>query len=162
MDVEDLMDSDQRILAHSNRAGNRMSFDFGEGFGPPLVAQFDEVNFGTISYWCNLVRGEYSARKDRQEAEKNRAAATVRSAPVEADPPAGNSGGSGLPVAANVEGVKAAMAAGIESSLADLGRQRARLQSDIRTAEHELAALHRSLSDLDDLVGYYEGLKEKL
>lgn len=156
------MDSDQKILAATQKQGNRLSFNFGEDLGPPLIGQFDELNVHSLTQWCNAVRGAYSARKDRQEAEKNREAAIVRGTSEQANPDAGVASGSGLPVPENVEGVKAAMAAGIESALVDLGRRRAKVQSDLRTLDHERAALYRSLSDIDDLVGYYEGLREKL
>lgn len=166
MDVSDLLDSDQRILAHSKRLVDNgqsvITFDWGDG-SPPFKGLLPaELSANVLQEWCAAVRGAYNARQDRPTPKKDREAAVVRGAPEQADPPPRDTGGSGLPIPQDVESVKATLAAGIEATLAELGRRRAKVQSDIRTLEHERAALHRSLSDIDDLVGYYEGLKEKL
>jgi hypothetical protein len=70
-DIEDILSSDVKIIDITKRInGNFVWPGHLMPDGRQIVLQAPEkVDANTMMTWCNLLRGEYSARKDRKEAE---------------------------------------------------------------------------------------------
>ena len=160
MDASDLLDSDQRIMAATTVRDGVLSFNFGDG-QPPLRGTLDGVlNSKQIIQWCNAVRSTYRARQDSKENQAASPAPVVQEAHGQVHAAPAVSSGGGLPVEEGVEGVKAAMVAGIESSLAHLGRREVALLEE--RGDHVLALerLDVELASLAETTRYYQKLKE--
>lgn len=165
MKVEDILDSDKRILDATRKDTQNgqhvLVFDFGE-LGTLTGAVPEKLDASIITEWCMAVRREYNARNNKPKAESVSKAADVRSPPDKAAADAGQPGGSGPAVPADLQGAKAAMEAGIESTLVELARRRAQIEARSHELNREVAALRVELSNLDDMVGFYNSLKAGL
>lgn len=164
MDIADLLDSDQRILAHSTRVQENgttlLTFDWGDG-SPPLKGVLPEkLDASILVEWCTAVRRAHNARENSKATKKDRPTADVLGTPVRADAPTEERGGGTLPVPKGDESPQEALAKWIESSLTDLGRQREVLGSSLAKLATERDALMKKLSALDDRVAYFLNLQE--
>lgn len=142
-------------MAHTVVKDGMLVFDFGDG-SPPLMGRVDgKLDRAQAVQWCNSVRGTWRARQDSKEAEEVRKAEAISRAPKPEDRSPEVPAGSGLPIAADGEDPQAALAAGIEATLAELDRRAA----DI---EGELAASLAELDRVTALRDFYRRLRKKV
>ena len=162
MDVSDLLDSDQRIMGHTQVRNGMLVFDFHDGETPIRGTIDGKLDGKQIVQWCNAVRSEYRARQDRKE---NQGYSPKKAIPVphEREGGSANDGGGGaVPVAEDVQGAKAALEAGIESSLVSLGRRRAEASQNLAAHLAEIGRLEQYISGLDDTIEFYTTMKRNL
>jgi regulator of extracellular matrix RemA (YlzA/DUF370 family) len=154
-DIEDLLSSDVKIIDITK---NINGFLVWPGHlmpdGKQIVLQAPEkMDASTMMQWCNILRGEYRARKDRKEAEAKARAEAARVVDERNTPAPIDTGSSVRPVEASGEGREESVEELLQAKIASLER----------TVEHcrqvcaEAAALHdaakgrhtRAVLDLD-------------
>lgn len=166
MAVSDLMDSDQRILAHTTRVQENgttlLTFDWQDGSQPLKGVLPEKLDASILVEWCTAVRRAHNARENSKAATKDSTAAVVRGPSEGASAAPDVSSGGGLPVETSIKDVKAALESGIESALSELGGRKAVL--DRKLAEAKLAAIRveAELGSVAELVRYYNDLRSKL
>lgn len=158
MDVDNILDSDQRILAHTKRqsdeSGTKLVFEFDDG---PLTGQLPEkLDASMLTEWCAAVRREYNARKNRKETQTTRPKTVDGGAPDKASPGPGVSRGGGLPVPEDAKGAKEALESNLQSSLLSLGERRSHILVSIEQHEADLAVLRGKLAQVEDAAAFYE------
>lgn len=166
MKLEDILDSDQRILAHSTRTteGGKslLVFDFGGTLGKLSGVLPEKLDASILTEWCTAVRREYNARTNVEAPAKAGTASTVRSAPDAESARAGEPGGGGVPAPADLQGAQAALEAGIQSSLVEVRRRIESCHADLDGLEKKGNEIRSKLAAAEELEAYYNGLLEKV
>lgn len=166
MEVEDILDSDQKILNHSKRSvenGTQVFFfDWGDGSPPFKGILPEELNSAILVEWCTAVRNAYHARKDRKEAEANRAAAVVRSASGRDDPGPGYAGNSREPVPPIDTDPKKTLEEAVAQSLAQFRRRRESALQRASALSAELSEVDAYIQQLNGSINYLSSVQEKL
>jgi len=158
--LEDL-DSDAWIMQNSGALADGAGNLLGRRIilaNNQLVITSDSPNTKP-SEWCNMVRSKYNAWKDSKENPKISSASPVRPAHEQASPPPADSSGGGLPVEEGVEGIKKALVAGIEASLAHLDRRAVALSQERLTHDSEIRRIDSELMAIAGMQGYYAQLR---
>lgn len=148
-----ILNSDPQILENTKRTNNedgtvrlRIGGDlFIDGQDCILVTQ-GPLEFQKLVAWCNYVREEWNARKNRKEAEEARAAEARRSRDEREAAAALDRGRGDVPVEDDNKVSEESLEGTLRSKIALLDRLRGRWTDDAAAARSRLAEAERQLS----------------
>ena len=113
-----------------------------------LVVQ-GPLDFQKLVAWCNYVREEWNARKNRKETEETRAAEASRSRNERASAAPDDRGGSDVSAEVDNEISEESLEGTLRSKVALLDRLRSRWTGEAAAARSRLAEAERQLSRID-------------
>lgn len=148
----DVIDSDSRLLAATQRQGNSLTFP-GQYMpdGQPLVGQFEgDMSFAVIQGWCATVRSTWNARKERKEAQETEQAAAHRAAQREQAERSDDGGRSELPVEDDIEVGETSLEGIIRAKIAMLDRARKRRKDEFDSANAQYTAAQQRLLNTEE------------
>jgi hypothetical protein len=113
--------------------------------GEPIVQLVQQVNADVASKWCNYVRGEVNARKNRKEAEASSRTDNDTRRGGGSATAAQRSRGDSSATDAGVPGSEEELEAYLRASQVSLGGRRQEILSSMDALEGELLTIERAL-----------------